>query len=80
MHYYKILPLLYVCNVIIVIPSKTFSDYKTGFGGQFGVQKDRVDKSALGWDHVEKVEKHDSQKGNVLSYEFSIFVIMFSAL
>jgi len=23
-------------------------DYKTGFGGQFGVQSDRVDKSALG--------------------------------
>ena len=78
MHCYKILPLLYVCKVIIVKPSKTFSDYKTGFGGQFGVQKDRVDKSAVGWDHVEKVEKHDSQKGNVL-YEFSIFVIMFSA-
>ena len=26
-------------------------DYKTGFGGQYGVQADRVDKSALGWDH-----------------------------
>ena len=37
-------------------------DYKSGFGGKFGVQNDRVDKSALGWDHVEKVEKHDSQK------------------
>ena len=24
-----------------------FSDYKTGFGGKFGVQKDRVDKSAV---------------------------------
>ena len=70
---------MYVCSVIIVIPSKTFSDYKTGFGGQFGVQKDRVDKSALGWDHVEKVEKHDSQKGNVLSSELSIFMIMSSA-
>ena len=39
-------------------------DYKAGFGGQFGVQSDRVDKSALGWDHVEKVEKHESQKGD----------------
>merc|ERR1712153_233050 len=52
-------------------------DYKSGFGGKFGVQNDRGyksgfggkfgvqtqnDKSALGWDHVEKVEKHDSQK------------------
>ena len=24
-----------------------FLDYKTGFGGKFGVQKDRVDKSAV---------------------------------
>ena len=23
-----------------------------------------MDKSALGWEHVEKVEKHESQKGN----------------
>ena len=41
-------------------------DYKSGFGGKFGVQADRVDKSAVGWDHVEKVEKHVSQKGNIL--------------
>ena len=40
-----------------------FSDYSSGFGGKFGVQNDRLDKSAVGWDHVEKVEKHDSQKG-----------------
>ena len=38
-------------------------DYKTGFGGQFGVQSDRVDKSAVGWEHVESTEKHTSQKG-----------------
>ena len=37
-------------------------DYKSGFGGKFGVQT-QSDKSALGWDRVEKVEKHDSQKG-----------------
>lgn len=42
-------------------------DYVTGFGGKFGVQKDRQDKSALGWDHVEKVEKHESQKGKSTS-------------
>ena len=40
-------------------------DYATGFGGKFGVQNDRKDKSAVGWDHVEKVEKHDSQKGTL---------------
>lgn len=25
------------------------------------MQKDRQDKTAAGWDHVEKVEKHESQ-------------------
>jgi cortactin len=36
-------------------------DYKSGFGGKFGVQG-KMDKSAVGWDHVEKASKHDSQK------------------
>ena len=39
------------------------SDYSKGFGGKYGVQSDRVDKSALGYDHQEKLEKHESQKG-----------------
>ena len=43
-----------------------FADYTTGFGGKFGVQKDRVDKSAVGWEHHETIEKHQSQKGNLL--------------
>ncbi|XP_053671803.1 src substrate cortactin isoform X2 [Anopheles nili] len=33
-----------------------------GYGGKFGVEKDRMDKSAVGHEHVEKVEKHASQK------------------
>ena len=45
-------------------------DYKTGFGGKFGVQSDRVDKSALGWEHHEKVDKHESQKGRGMSLFF----------
>ena len=52
-----------------------FSDYTSGFGGKFGVQNDRVDKSAMGWDHIEKVEKHDSQKGETTS-----FINLFSKL
>ena len=40
-----------------------FLDYKKGFGGQFGVQEDRQDKSALGWDHREQSAKHVSQTG-----------------
>lgn len=38
-------------------------DYVKGFGGKFGVQTDRVDKSAVGWDHQEKLQLHESQKG-----------------
>ncbi|PRD28470.1 UNVERIFIED_CONTAM: Cttn [Trichonephila clavipes] len=37
------------------------TDYAKGFGGQYGVQKDRKDKSALGWEEVTKVEAHPSQ-------------------
>ena len=38
-------------------------DYSTGFGGKFGVQKDRVDKSAMGYAYREELSKHESQKG-----------------
>ena len=47
-----------LCLYFFVLPP---SDYKVGFGGKFGVQTDRQDKSAAGWDHIEKVEKHESQ-------------------
>jgi hypothetical protein len=40
-----------------------YLDYSKGFGGKFGVQTDRQDKSAVGWSHHEKVDKHESQKG-----------------
>ncbi|XP_019762425.1 src substrate cortactin [Dendroctonus ponderosae] len=33
-----------------------------GYGGKFGVQKDRMDASAMGHEYVGKVEKHASQK------------------
>lgn len=33
-----------------------------GYGGKFGVEKDRMDKSALSHEHIEHVEKHSSQK------------------
>lgn len=33
-----------------------------GYGGKFGVQKDRMDSCAVGNDYVGKVEKHASQK------------------
>ena len=46
-------------------------DYKTGFGGNFGVQSDRVDKSAVGWEHHEQVDKHESQKGEQIKRQKS---------
>ena len=39
------------------------TDYKAGFGGKYGVQNDRVDKCAVGWEHKEDVTKHESQTG-----------------
>lgn len=33
-----------------------------GYGGKFGLETDRMDKSAVGHDYVGKVEKHASQK------------------
>ncbi|KAL4717223.1 hypothetical protein ACJJTC_017110 [Scirpophaga incertulas] len=33
-----------------------------GYGGKFGVQADRMDKSAVGHDYIGKTEKHVSQK------------------
>ena len=38
------------------------TDSKKGFGGKFGVDSDRVDKSAVGWEYQEKLSKHGSQK------------------
>lgn len=62
--------------MLMLFPSSLFSvplcamigipvaeDYSVGFGGKFGVQKDRQDKSALGWDHQEEVQPHASQTG-----------------
>ena len=50
-------------NDLNILFTSLLTDYKSGFGGQFGVHKG-MDKSAVGWDHIEKVEKHDSQKGS----------------
>lgn len=42
------------------------SDYSKGFGGKFGVEKEKVDKSALGFDYKGEPEKHQSQKGDLI--------------
>uniref|UniRef100_A0AAY4DSN1 SH3 domain-containing protein n=1 Tax=Denticeps clupeoides TaxID=299321 RepID=A0AAY4DSN1_9TELE len=41
---------------------KPSSDYSKGFGGKYGVEKEKVDKAALGYDYVGQTEKHQSQK------------------
>lgn len=40
------------------------SDYSKGFGGRYGVERDKVDKAAVGFDYKSQTEKHDSQKGD----------------
>uniref|UniRef100_A0A8C0RT67 Src substrate cortactin n=1 Tax=Canis lupus familiaris TaxID=9615 RepID=A0A8C0RT67_CANLF len=39
-----------------------FSDYKAGFGGRFGVQSERQDSCAVGFDYKERLAKHESQQ------------------
>jgi len=46
-----------------VSPICVCSDYSKGFGGKFGVEKEKVDKVALGYDYKGQTEKHQSQKG-----------------
>ncbi|NXU17975.1 HCLS1 protein, partial [Pardalotus punctatus] len=36
--------------------------YSKGFGGRYGVERDKVDKAAVGFDYKSQAEKHDSQK------------------
>lgn len=55
---------MFLCCTFLACTFLTVNvDYSTGFGGKYGVQTDRKDKSALGWEHQEKLEKHESQKG-----------------
>ena len=51
------------CNCKIQSFNRYLTDYSTGFGGKYGVQTDRKDKSAVGWEHQEQTAKHESQKG-----------------
>ncbi len=64
-----ILSLKFVIENFGKIIKLNFSDYKTGFGGKFGVQSDHMDKSALSWDHHEQLNKHESQvSGSLLGF------------
>jgi cortactin len=51
-------------GICFTCPYLQFLDYAKGFGGKFGVESDRQDKSASGWDYQEKLAQHESQTGN----------------
>ena len=55
----------------------TVLDYSTGFGGKYGVEHDKQDDSALGWDHQEKLAQHESQKGTLGLINFTACKIYF---
>ena len=42
---------------------KMFPDYSKGFGGKYGLESDRKDKSAAGYEEHENVAPHESQTG-----------------
>lgn len=72
---YPIWAYLRCALVSMLIFSVPLTDYVKGFGGKFGVQTDRQDKSALGWDHQEKLQLHESQKGTGgLAYVYMGFI------
>lgn len=48
---------------LMTIPSTV--DYSRGFGGRYGVEKDKWDKAALGYDYKGETEKHESQRGKL---------------
>lgn len=37
-------------------------DYSHGFGGRYGIEKDKKDKAAVGYDYKGETEKHESQR------------------
>jgi cortactin len=44
-----------------VVENTAAKSFSAGYGGKFGVQTDRVDKSAVGFDYLPTTEKHASQ-------------------
>lgn len=48
-------------KILGVLVCFLFSDYSKGFGGKFGVQSDRQDKSAVNYDADTHTELHPSQ-------------------
>ena len=55
-------------------------DAAKGFGGKYGVQTDRVDKSAVSWAHKEAAQKHASQQGTFFRFHLVLVTDRFSML
>lgn len=51
---------MFVCPYMCIY---CVADYKRGFGGKYGVEVERQDQCALGYEHKENLAKHESQKG-----------------
>ena len=51
------------------------TDAAKGFGGKYGVQKDRVDKSAVDWTYQEKLQQHQSQTGYIFTMYMYLVLI-----
>ena len=58
--------------------TERFSDYAKGFGGKYGVEEDRRDKSAVGWEDHEKLHQHESQTGIVTVCTFLLLFALFT--
>lgn len=72
------LPDLTLCFPLLPL-LRTSADYAKGFGGKFGVETDKVDKSAVGFEYQGKTERHESQKGwchHITSHHMTSHCIM----
>lgn len=55
--------ILSICVCLSICVLCCVADYKRGFGGQYGVEVEKQDQCALGYEHKERLAKHESQKG-----------------
>mgnify|MGYP002507545237 CR=1 FL=1 len=56
---------IWMCFFWILISAPSTIDYSRGFGGRYGIEKDKRDKAALGYDYKGETEKHESQRGEL---------------
>ena len=74
-HTYELLIAILIFQLYLIISHilkrVETSDYKFGFGGEFGVDARSIDATAEDWDYFEASQKHVSQLGKmILSVSF----------